>query len=289
MILCAAICFGTIPTFAKLTYDHGADPLGLLSLRFALGAAAIWVVLGWRRGLPRPGPGHHHLPLLTVVFAAQSLAFFESLSRIPAVITVLLLYTYPLLVTLAAPGLLGEPLTQGKAVAMIAGFVGVALTLGGFDGSLDPAGVALGLASGVFFAAFLILAKRRVGTDLDPVEMVGWIYAGIGAGYLVILALHGGSFPTDRSGWVAMAGVIVIGTIASMILFASGLRHLPAGVASMLSTLEPACSVALAALALGEGVAAVQLLGILLVLASIAWLGYVVFRSERPEVYVEPL
>ena len=289
MILAAAVCFATIPTFAKLAYDHGTDPLGLLTVRFVIGGAVMWLMALIWRGRPRWSAQHRYLPLLAVIFAAQSLSFFESLNHTSAVLTVLLLYTYPLIVTLLAPALLGERLTLAKLIIVGVGFAGIALTLGGFTGTLDHLGIALGFASGVLFAAFLLLAKRHVSASLDPLEMVAWIYGGIGIGYLIVLGFHGASFPDNLNGWAALSGAVFVGTVASMILFASGLRHLPAGVTSMLSTLEPACSVALAAIVLGESVSALQFIGICLVLASISWLGYLVLRTERPEVYVDPL
>lgn len=283
MILGAAVCFGVTPTFAKISFDNGADSAGLLAARYVCASIVILGFLAIRRRLEPVGRKHSGVLILAGLFCVQGYTFFQSLQLTSTVITVLLLYTYPLLVTVGSAVFLGEHLDRSKAGILLIGVLGVCLTLGGVSGHVSGLGVALGLASGISFSVFLLLGKERLGGELDPIEMTGLIYAVSAVVFTVLLVLGDGSLPSNAEGWLALAGVVVIGTIASMTLFLSGLERLPAGVTSMLSTLEPAVSVGLAALVLGEGLSAIQVLGMCLVLGAIGALGYLLLRSEPPE------
>ncbi len=72
----------------------------------------------------------------------------------------------------------------------------------------------------------------------------------------------------------------VIGTIVAFLLLTAGLARLPAADASVISTVEPAVAVVLGAVLLGEPVAALQVLGVVLVLGSVAVLLRRVSRDE---------
>jgi drug/metabolite transporter (DMT)-like permease len=68
-------------------------------------------------------------------------------------------------------------------------------------------------------------------------------------------------------GW--LAGIAVISTVGAIGLFFAGLERVGATAASILSTLEPVVTVALAFAVFGESLGPVQLLGGALVLAAV--------------------
>ena len=54
-ILVSGACFGLLPWFARISYDHGADPFGMLAARFTMAAVMLLVIRAVRmRRIPFP-------------------------------------------------------------------------------------------------------------------------------------------------------------------------------------------------------------------------------------------
>lgn len=272
MVLASAVCYATIPTLAKVSYDHGADPISVLLIRFALAGVLLLVVSHLFVRPLRRRPEHRNVALLSLLFAAQALSFFVALSLASATIVVLLLYVYPLVVTIASALLLGERITAVMAGALAVGLTGIVLTVGGVSGDLHAGGVALALASGILFAGFMLLSKRILAT-MPSLEMIGLVYASSALIYLLVTSVRGFTAPNDGTGWLAVAAITVVGTLIAMVLLTTALKRLPAGVTAMLTILEPAVAAAIAAAVLGETVSTVQAIGIAMVLGALLMLG----------------
>ena len=72
----------------------------------------------------------------------------------------------------------------------------------------------------------------------------------------------------DGAGWGIVAGLAVVPTLIAASLFLAGLARVGPTRASIVSTLEPATTVVLAALVLGEELSALRLLGGAVVLVA---------------------
>src|SRR5258708_6093545 len=130
LILLSTVAYGAMPILAKVAYGSGVRPIPLLAWRFLL-ASLLFALLP-----PGPAPpisGRQRLTLWAIggVFVVNALCYFKALETVPASTVALLLYTYPVIVTLFS-GLLGwEALTpRGLGSAGLAG-AGGALTAGG--------------------------------------------------------------------------------------------------------------------------------------------------------------
>ena len=146
LVLLSAALFGALGVLAQLAYGAGVSVLGLLLGRFTVAAAVLWlIVLVLRRPLPsRRG-------LLTAValgagYSSMALSFAASLKHIEADLADLLLFAYPVLVSLGAAALGRERFSPRRAVALAAATAGIGLALtGGGTGVIDPVGVGLGV------------------------------------------------------------------------------------------------------------------------------------------------
>lgn len=267
-----ATAYALTPTFAKVAYDHGGSPLGLLVVRFPVAAALLLGVLAWRRR-ERTVPLRSRLLAATVVvYCGQTLTFFEALDRMDAAPTSLILYLYPALVTAAGVLLLGEPLRARAAIALPVTLVGVALSVG-LEGHPDRAGVALAVTSAVFYATYFLLVKAQLSRGAQPLELTALVYAGAAVAYVLLAATTGEArLPSGAGAWGAVAATIAISTVAASLLTFAGLRRLAAPTAAMVATVEPVVAVACAAVALGERPEALQLVGGALVLAALVLL-----------------
>lgn len=273
MVIASAIFFGAMPIFAKLAYNGGTDAVGLLMARFLASGLILVSALRLSRG-HFPDPKKRGLPLLVLLalFSSQSFCYFASVEQNGAVTATLLLYTYPLLTTVVSTMFFAESFGFLKGCALVTGFIGVAFSINGFSASFSSVGLLTGIGSSVLFTATMLLAKRILGKHGDASEMMALLYVGSAPLFLLAFFASGASLPDALGGWAALAGVVLLGTVAAMGLFFAGLDRLPAGTAGMLSSLEPAIAVVLAAIFLAEPIALIQAVGVVLVVGSILML-----------------
>jgi drug/metabolite transporter (DMT)-like permease len=97
--------------------------------------------------------------------------------------------------------------------------------------------------------------------------------------YGVFTGINGAHLPTTYTGWLAIAGIVLIATVIPVVMFLTGLERIGPTNAAMLSTLEPVVTVLLAAWLFQEQLTPVALLGGLLILIAVILLT----RSEIEE------
>lgn len=276
-VLGAAACYATLPILVKLALAAGARIWPVVAWRFLIGAALLWIFVGAAR---RPLPARRRLPALAglgLVYAGNATAFLVGLQYVPAATAILLFFTYPALVVLLAAVFLGERLTGRRLTAVALAVGGCALTAGaGLHGG-SPAGILLILVSVGFVSSF-ILASRPVLRDLPALGATAVLLAATAGVTTAAALLTGGLAPGGDDSVPALLGLLgLVATALPVTLFLAGIQRVGAGRAAILSTVEPALTVVLAALVLGEPISTGQLVGGGLIVAGVAWL-----RSERP-------
>ncbi|HEV7496237.1 DMT family transporter [Baekduia sp.] len=273
--LASAAGFGAMGVFGKLAYDAGATVETLLAVRFGLAAAVLWLVvlatgrLHELRALPRRDVGAA-LALGAVGYSAQAGGYFAALRRIDPALLGLLLYTFPVMVTVAAIVLGRERASGRTAVALALSSAGIVLVLAGAaGGALDPLGTALGLGAAVVYSAYILISDG-VTARVGPLALSTLVCTGA-AGTLTFVGLAGGgldlgSLSTAGLGWIA--AIALVSTVGAVGLFFAGLARVGPSTASILSTLEPVVTVVLAFVAFGTSLGPAQLAGGALVLAA---------------------
>ena len=267
LIIVSACAFGALGIFARYAYAGGANVTGLLAVRFVVASVALaLVMLALRRPWPRGRALAVAIGMGAIGYFGQSLCYFSALNYATVGLVGLLLYAYPTLVCLLSAIFLGEKLTAGKVALLVVSFAGLALMLGGGGGS--ALGFVLGLAAPLIYSVYILVGARELGsTDSLAVATVISISAAIMfVASAVVTPMH---LPTDGSSWAATIGLALF-TVVAMLTFFLGLKRVGPSVASILSTLEPVVTVALAWLILGETLSAWQLAGGALVLGAAA-------------------
>lgn len=271
----SASSFGTLAIFARQAYAAGADPPTVLFLRFSI-AAMVMVGVMLARGLPWPR-GKLLAALLALGglgYVGQSLAFFTALTLAPASLVALLLYLYPVMVTLAARVMFKEPLGPRKLGALGLALAGTALTIGpaaGGQQGIAPLGIALGVAASVIYSVYII-AGSTVTPRAGPIPSSTVIMGAAALVYGVIVAARGPVFPAGPGGWLAVAGIALISTVVAIVAFFAGMERIGPVNTSTLSAVEPVVTVILAALILRETIAPLQVAGGALILAAVVLL-----------------
>jgi drug/metabolite transporter (DMT)-like permease len=271
LCLASAAGFGAMAAFGKLAYDEGATVGTLLSVRFTLAAALFWVLTPARevRALGRRDIGIA-LGLGMCGYALQAGCYFAALERIDASLLSLLVYTYPVMVAVAAVLIGRERMDARRLAALALASGGLVLVLAGAGGgSLDPLGAALGLGAAVVYCTY-ILVSDGVSMRIRPQVLATIVCSGaavtLTAGSAALGELRPGELTPAGWGWLAC--LAVVSTVGAISLFFAGLKRVGPTMAAILSTAEPVVTVVLAFLLFGESLGAIQVIGGLLVLAA---------------------
>lgn len=267
----SGVFFGLLGPLGKSLYANGVTAGELLSLRFLLAAILLWPVL-WLRH-----PREWKLPIPMIAkcaslgiggYALFSSCFFLSLEGLSASLSVLLLYTYPVIVTAAAWALWGERVPRAKWPALPMAMLGVALLVSGELSVGDPKAVWLGLGSALFYSLY-ILASSRLLKGVPPLVALTYILTFAGIALSALNLRNPERVGSILVGNAANLSLIVgFGSIGAMGLFLAGLQKLRAWEVSLLSTLEPVTGVALAVALLGDRLSVAQSAGAAAVLVA---------------------
>jgi drug/metabolite transporter (DMT)-like permease len=283
-VIASALAFGVMAILARIAYDAGTDIPTLLALRFGLAAIAMGAFLGATRArLPARDDLGRLVALGTIGYAGQAFTFFSALLFAPAGIVALLLYTHPAMVALLAAWRLHETLTRARLVALAIALAGTALTIvpsltaASASVATQPLGVALGLAAAIIYSVYIV-AGAGVTRRVAATTMATVIIASAACVFTLIAIARGPQWPATAAGWLAVIGIALVSTVAAITLFFAGVTRIGPTRAATLSTVEPACTVLLAALVLGERVAPIQLAGGILILAAVVLLA----RAAQP-------
>jgi drug/metabolite transporter (DMT)-like permease len=269
LALVSAASFGVMPVLTKVVYDDGAALSGVLSVRFSVAAVVLLLLARARDELLPRGRQLLVLFLLGAVgYVLESYCYFAALTRISAGLTALLLYLYPALVVLLAAAVTRVRPSPTAAVCVVVATAGTALTIGPVSGG-QWTGVLLGLAAALSYSVYIVVSSGQVA-GVGPFATSAVVMGGAAVVYDVAAVSTGAQLPSAGPAWLALIGVALIGTVVAVSAFFAALELLGPADTAVLSTFEPVVSVAVAAVALGEDLSALQLLGGALVLGAVA-------------------
>jgi drug/metabolite transporter (DMT)-like permease len=237
-------------------------------------------VLGWlawredRRLGPRSWSDRRWAVASGVFFAVDLILWHHSIGDIGAGLATVLANVQVVLVPLVAWALLAERPGARVLAALPIALLGVALISGvlerGAYGQNPTRGAIFGLGAGVAYVGFLLLLRhggsdlRRPAGPLFDATATATVLCVI-AGVIIGDAQLVPSWPS--AGWLIT--LALTSQVLGWLLITSSLPRLPAALTSLLLTIQPVGSVALAALIFGESPTGLQLLGVALVLAAL--------------------
>jgi len=249
--------------------DLGAEALAFWRLALAAATLALGALVVGRPGLLSPAGRLPALVLLGAVQGVHWLLFFEAVKHGSVALAVLTFYAAPLVLALAAPLVLPERWSAVVLAAAAVGAVGIALiALGEGGGSGTPWAVAAGLGSAVTYAVLVVLSKRLLLAETQPLTVAFWdcFVGALVVAPAVLLAER--ILPEGPREWAAVLALGVLLTGVSTLLYATLLRHVTAQAAGVLTFLEPVAGVLLAWALVDERPGAKTLAGGALVLAA---------------------
>lgn len=260
--------------FAKIAYAAGVSPTMLLFLRFALAVAVLAPVV-WIKRIPLPrGRVLAGFMLMGALYTAQAQSYFTALVHASSSLVALLLYIYPVLVTLLAVLFGWEKLNRRTLILMTLALTGIVITLGGkLDG--QPLGIGLGLLAAAVYAVYILLGNRLT-QDTHPLAATLVVLAVAALGNGIFAAGGGVTLPHTVNAWLAITAIALFSTVIAIAAFLIGIKRIGAAQASIISTLEPVITLGLGVSLLGESISGSQMLGGALVLVA------VILLAQRP-------
>lgn len=253
-ILAAALLWSLSGAFVK---SLPLDPYSIATFR-SLSAGIFLAIVALPRGVrPSWSP---IMAVMATAFTLMSYVFVRSMTQTTAANAIFLQYTAPVWMTLGSLLFLGERSDRRQWVVLGGSLAGVAVIVVGNlqSGGSHMAGIALGLLSGVTYAAVAICLRFLRGHD--PIWMTTFNHLAAG---LVLLFLGAASaamgsgagkieFPSDPR---TAATLIAFGTVQMALpylLFAIGLRTVSPQEAGILTLTEPVLNPVWTYLAVGE-------------------------------------
>jgi drug/metabolite transporter (DMT)-like permease len=137
------------------------------------------------------------------------------------------------------------------------------------------AGRPAAISAAAIYSVYIIVGTG-VMKKVSAISSSTVIFASAGFVYGALTAFNGPHWPATANGWLTVAAITLIATVIPVATFLAGLKRIGPTDASMLSTLEPVVTVALAALLFGDTLQPITLLGGGLILAAVI----VLTRSE---------
>ncbi|MBK8878579.1 MAG: EamA family transporter [Haliscomenobacter sp.] len=284
LILVSALCFSAKAVLIKMAYRYEVDSISLLTLRMAFALPFFLAIAWWSR--PKHGDGKARLRaqdwleiivygLLGYYFA--SLFDFMGLQYVSAGMERLILYLYPTMVLLLSAVLFRKKVLRSQLIALALTYAGIAVAF------LDGQNLTQG--SDVLFGGFLILmsaiayAVYLLGTAtlLPKLGTLRYTSLAISAGCIAIILQHGIQFQWDLWGfpapvyWLSLL-MAMLSTVLPTFLVSEGVRMIGAGNASIIGSIGPVSTIALAYWFLGEGFGFWQLVGTLLVTGGVVYI-----------------
>ena len=282
-LLFIALMMGANHVAARLAFNHGVDVPTAVMFRSVVTATVVGLLLALNRVPLALTPRQRKaLPLIGVLIAIQSVCLYSAVARLPVALALLVFNSFPLMAALWARLLYGHRPERALLMAMPVILLGLVLALDvlGAASGLGAAGqwreigagVAFAVGASVTFGLALVLTQHEAGgldgrlRTVATMAMVG-VLAGT-----VVLVRGGPALPDAPAGWWGLGLLTLLYGTGITLLF-TVLPRLGVVGNSAIMNVEPVFALILAWLILGQAVAPVQLLGALIVVGAVIWLG----------------
>jgi drug/metabolite transporter (DMT)-like permease len=282
-LLLIALMMGANHVAARVAFDNGVSVATAVVFRSGVTALVVGLLLLLYRVPVRLQPVQRKALFgIGLLVGVQSLCLYASVARLPVALALLAFNTYPLWTALWARVVYGQRPQPRVLRAMPVMLMGLALALdvSGAASGLGASGhwahigvgVAYAMAAAATFGLALVITQHETG-GLDGRIRSAVTMAIVCIMALIACAVQGDlALPQAPVGWWGLLGLTVLYGTAFTIMF-TVLPKLGVVGNSAIMNIEPIFALVLAWAILGQSIAAVQVAGGLLVVATVMWLG----------------
>jgi drug/metabolite transporter (DMT)-like permease len=281
--LLIALMMGANHVAARTAFNHGVDVVTAVTFRSTVTAFVVALIV-WQQKVSLQLTVRHRKSLLLIgaLIAVQSVCLYSAVARLPVALALLAFNTYPLLTAFWARVLYGHRPERQVLLAMPVMLAGLALALDVFGaasglGAVEHwgqigAGVAFALAASATFGLALVITQHEAA-DVDGRLRTFTTMATVAIlASVVALTQSGIHLPNASAGWWGLGALTFLYGTAFTIMF-TVLPKLGVVGNSAIMNVEPVFALVLAWALLGQSIAPMQLVGALVVVATVMWLG----------------
>lgn len=309
-IVVAAIGFGLLGPLARWASDVGFTPTSFAVWRSISSVAALALVLlaGLRLGRLAVAPLRRiarvewlQLAAMGLFVAGTTLSLFWAFERTTIALTLIVFYTFPVMVAIGAVPIYGDRLGARRLAAIGLACLGLLLLLLGpaatdAAAALDPMGVAFAFVAALCQVGYALVGGRGFASvpafqSATILRTFSLLFYALVLVPLVVLVGEGAALTAPLGSTAAWLLILVAGLLAAALptaLLVAGYRRIGPTRGAVLMLVEPVTGVLLAALLLSEQPTPLQLLGGALVLLGAALVqlvpGVRTGRSDRTAV-----
>ena len=287
MAAVGSVLFSGKAILVKLCFGYGINPETLIALRMLMALPMFWAVYWWesRRKTMAPISWLDRGKLFFLGFLGYFLSSyidFIGLQYISAGLERIVLYLTPTIVLVISHFLLHKPISRLQWYALIVGYVGVFVVFiqdASSTGIHAWYGMLLVFASACSYAIYLIGSGemvRRIGS----VRLV--VYASSASAFFSILqsTIYNPSAMLEQVAQIYWLSLLNAGlcTVIPMLLIMVAINRIGSPLVAQAGIVGPVSTIFMGYLVLGEPITAVQIGGMLLVIAAM-WL---LVRNDAP-------
>ncbi|WP_419307402.1 DMT family transporter [Chromohalobacter israelensis] len=283
LVVLASFCWGLSGGIGGMLM---ADDWDAFVVSFYRGAIGLVFVLGWLAIRPRHNglstPRLWGWSAVAGLGVAGNFAFyFLSISQGSVAVAATLMYSAPIFVYLLSFVLKLEKPTPLKWAAIAVVMLGIVLLTRIYDvgaGGITLLGVGAGLLAGVSYAVFIFGFKYAAPHGSPQAILViafavlAVLLAGLGDTSQTLDVLH-------TPDWPLFVTLGILGAGLSFIFYVNGLHHTAPAVASIVAMVEPVTASLFGVVVLGESLVSIQIVGMVLILATVTALS--VYSSPK--------
>lgn len=277
LVLTAGILWGTMGIFVRRLNNAGLASLEIVALRAFVTCSALFLfLLVYDRKLLKIrlkdiwcflGTG-----ICSIVFF--NYCYFKAITMTSLSVAAVLLYTAPAMVMVMSRFLFCERFTKIKVLALILTFLGCVLVTGiaGSGDALSPAGILAGLGAGFGYALYSIFGRFAIekGYDSFTISFYTFLAASVGVLPLTDVRLLG-NVVFQNASMVLFALIFgLASTVLPYLTYTIGLKYMENSKASIIASVEPVVATLLGIVIFHEDMSFSGMLGVALVLFSIA-------------------
>jgi drug/metabolite transporter (DMT)-like permease len=278
-------CFAGNHIAARIAFDNGTGLLLAILCRSGVSFIALAAVVFWQRQhwkLPE-GTGKWQLAL-GLLITVQSVCLYSAVARIPVALALLVANVFPILLALLTWGLGGKPPTRRAAILMGIILIGLLFVLDvparlSSTEAVGPhwiEGILFAFGAACVFACGLWISEHKLKGlpgSVRSVYTIGTVFCSmVVLGSSGVIA-SGMNLPANETGWLALAALAVLYTMAFSSLFVF-VHKLDMARNAPVMNIEPVATLLFGWALLDQMLTQTQMIGGAIVISSIVLLTY---------------
>ncbi|GBL21836.1 uncharacterized transporter sll1319 [Acidimicrobiaceae bacterium] len=278
LIIVSSIGFGLAPTFAKFSYDSGANAVGTLLARFSTATLLMLIVRKivsrkskTKSTWPKPVLFGQLFLLGALGYFIATILYFTAIENIDSGLAITIFYCNPVIVVLLSWWLLDIKPSRIIVWCLASTLIGVAIAAGQV-GNADMFSVVLVLIVAVEYAFYMIISSK-VLPKVDLPTGVTIVMFGAATSFAIYSTVTPDSvavvFPGTTAGWISVLMLAVIATVIPTATLYAGMNLIGTGKTAVIQTFEPVASILAGVIFLSEPLTMPRIVGATFVIGAV--------------------